>query len=164
VEIYDDPLYYPYRYQGGRRVVVNRPLHPSPMYVFKDAQPGTEYVSRVHGTPEPRTPRMMLDRGRSRADIGGPGAVPTPDFRPRWDEGARRPEGPLIHRAPRPDSSIPLTEGPAAGEPPSRAGATRAPREGLKPVHREPRVAPQVERGSGKPRSTGEPELRRRRP
>jgi hypothetical protein len=157
VVVYDDPLYYPYRYQGGgRRVVVNRPLHPSPMYVFKDAHQGTEYVSRVHGSPEPRARRMMLDRGRTSADVGGPGAVPTPSFGPRPNERVGRPETPLVRRAPRPDSNIPLTEGPASREPASRAGGTRAPR--------ERRATPQVERGPGKPRSTGEPELRRRRP
>ena len=36
--IRDDPEYYPYRY-GGRNVVADRPAHPGPRFVFRDADP-----------------------------------------------------------------------------------------------------------------------------
>ena len=45
VVIYDDPQYYPYRYNRGRNVVAPRPRHPGPRYVFRDANPGAEYVT-----------------------------------------------------------------------------------------------------------------------
>ena len=47
--IYDDPAYYPYRYDRGRNVVVERPLHPGPRFVFRNAEPRADYVTRLRG-------------------------------------------------------------------------------------------------------------------
>jgi len=163
VEIYDDPLYYPYRYQGGRRVVIDRPLHPSPMYVFKDARPGTEYVSRVHGRPDRETRRMMLNRSRTSGDIGKSGAVPAPGIDAPPDQPTPRSGYPLTRRAPQPDSAIPLNRALPGEQATPRARRSREPSD--RPDQgREPRPVPQVKREAGKPRSTGEPELRRRKP
>lgn len=128
VVVRDDARYYPYRY-GGRNVVADRPSHPGPRYVFRDADPTRAYVSR--GEPvRRRSPED--DRGRTSEDVGGRGAVPAPTrpgpapARPFIDERrAREPDGE------RQDS------------------AHDTPR-GLRPVT--------------VPQSTGEPELRRRRP
>lgn len=125
VVIYDDPAYYPYRNHPGRNVVMARPKRAAPKYVFKDAEPGTEYVTRLRqrdrDQPEPRN-----QRGRTSADVGGPGAIPAP--------GVSRSE-------------------PRAADTP-----------GLQPGEREPRKVPPVQRGARNPQSTGEPELRRRKP
>jgi Domain of unknown function (DUF4384) len=51
VLIRDDPSYYPYRH-GGRNVVAERPAHPDPRFVFRDADPGRPAVGR--GEPERR--------------------------------------------------------------------------------------------------------------
>lgn len=60
--IYDDPAYYAYRYDRGRRVVVTRPQHPGPRFVFRDAVPGTAYVTRLQGRPKVR----LVPRGEAR--------------------------------------------------------------------------------------------------
>ena len=79
VVIRDDPRYYPYRYGQGRNVVTDRPLHPGPRYLFRDADPTSGYVTRVPGR-EPGQRRNLPedDRGRTADDIGGQGSVPTP--------------------------------------------------------------------------------------
>ncbi len=71
VVIYDDPQYYPYRYNRGRNVVAPRPAHPSPRYVFRDADPGSEYVTRLQR-------RRGDDQMRTSRDVGGQGAIPAP--------------------------------------------------------------------------------------
>ena len=137
--IYDDPSYYPYRYNLGRNVVVDRPRHPAPRYVFEDARPGTDYITRLRGSMEQRS-RADVDRGRSSADVGGRGTIPAPGMaelrrpvvQPRREPEARRRPEPAVVTHPR------------AAEP-------------------KPRRVP-VERGSRSPQSTGEPELRRRKP
>ena len=146
VVIYDDPAYYPYRYNQGRNVVVGRPIRPAPRYVFKDAQPGTEYVTRLR--PRPRDParRAQVDRGRTSADVGGPGAIPAPAFAPADPRTIRRRTElpPAVRREP----PEPVTEDRPARE---RREAER-------------RKIPPVQRGARNPQSTGEPELRRRKP
>ncbi len=125
VVVYDDPRYYPYRYNRGRNVVARRPLHPGPRYVFRDANPGSEYVTRLQrrrsGEPE-----------RTSEDVGGQGAVPTPGL-----SAGRR-------SFREPDSGVnvgrPLVEERRRPSEPRRRTADDRP-----------------------PRSTGEPELRRRR-
>jgi Domain of unknown function (DUF4384) len=47
IVIYDDPRYYPYRYNRGRTVVAQRPPHPAPRYVFRDADRLSAYVTRL---------------------------------------------------------------------------------------------------------------------
>jgi hypothetical protein len=127
VVIYDDPAYYPYRYNQGRNVVVGRPVRPAPRYVFKDAEPGTEYVTRLRQRQSDPPRRAPLDRGRTSADVGGPGAIPAPGIAPANPEG-RRGQG------------------------------------ARKPIPLEPEKIPPVQRGARNPQSTGEPELRRRKP
>lgn len=83
VVIYDDPYYYPYRYYGGRRVVVVRPRRPEPRYVFVDNHGGRDYVTRI-----PTRPRRENEGGaggggdqmrpRRSEDVGGRGAIPVP--------------------------------------------------------------------------------------
>ncbi len=102
VVIYDDPRYYPYRYNQGRNVVAARPPHPGPRYVFRESAPGEDYVTR-----------RRLHTGQ---DQGARGVVPTPGI---GGMGRRLKDGPDIPR----------------------------------------RV-----REARPPKSTGEPELRRRRP
>ena len=144
VVIRDDPSYYPYRY-GGRNVVAGRPAHPGPRYVFRDADPGRAAVSG--GDPERRR-NDERDLGRTSEDVGGRGAVPapgTPAFRRRDREPTpelppARPLGEERRRTDRPRDAKP-----------GHDDSGRAAPEGVRP-----RTAP--------PRSTGEPELRRRRP
>jgi hypothetical protein len=141
VVIYDDPAYYPYRYNSGRNVVIPPSRRIAPKYVFRAAEPGTEYVTRqrqqARDRPEPRN-----ERGRTSADVGGPGTIPTP--------GVARPE-------PRALLQSPSVEGRRSRPRPAEPSA-------LQPVDREPRKVPPVQRGARNPQSTGEPELRRRRP
>ena len=165
VVIYDDPAYYPYRYHAGRNVVMPRPRRPAPKYVFKDAEPGTEYVTRLHQR-ERDEPRPREERGRTSADVGGPGTIPAPGVtRPEPRTGAGRPErGPLTRREIREAvPSVPQADDRGVGGRRSRPRAADTP-EGLRPVDREPRKVPPVQRGARNPQSTGEPELRRRKP
>ncbi|HUF35620.1 MAG TPA: DUF4384 domain-containing protein [Gemmatimonadales bacterium] len=152
--IYDDPATYPYRYGRGRTVVA-APRPAGPRYVFLDADPRRDYVTRLSG-PDAEPRRGSLERSRTGADVGGRGTVPAPGVRSLGpqDMGQRGPE-----LAP----SRPQQEGrrrPA--EPRRRAPDPDATPEGLRPAE-EGRVAP-PERPARPPRSTGEPELRRRRP
>jgi uncharacterized protein DUF4384 len=151
VVIHDDRAYYPYRYHPGRNVVVARPRRLAPKYVFKDAEPGTEYVTRLQQQdrdwPGPRD-----ERGRTSADVGGPGAIPAPGVsrsEPRGAAGTVE-SGPLLRREIREPKVRPP---PADGR---RVEGRRS----------RPRTAdtPAIQRGARNPQSTGEPELRRRRP
>src|SRR5919107_1685558 len=65
VVIYDDPAYYPYRYNGGRNVVPVRPLRPAARYVFRDAEPGVEYITRLRQRESHERRRREGDRGRT---------------------------------------------------------------------------------------------------
>jgi hypothetical protein len=131
VVVYDDPSYYPYRYKG-RNVVVARPAHPAPRFVFRDAGRGVPYVTHVHG-PIDRPHPLKGARGRTSADVGGPVAAPRSRDEP-W------------RRRKLPAAAAPAVESTEANRDRERAGdrpdAARAPA----------------------PRSTGEPELRRRKP
>jgi len=162
VVIYDDPAYYPYRYHPGRNVVMTR---PAPKYVFKDAEPGTEYVTRLHQR-ERDEPRPRDERGRTSADVGGPGAIPAPGLtrtEPRAAAG-RAERGPLLRREIRKAvPSVPQADDRRVEGRRSRPRAADTP-DGLQPVDREPRKVPPVQRGARNPQSTGEPELRRRKP
>jgi hypothetical protein len=147
VVVYDDPAYYPYRYNQGRNVVVVRPVRPAPRYVFKDAQPGTEYVTRLRQRQNDPPRRARVDRGRTSADVGGPGAIPAPGVAPADPQSTyrRRTErGPVLRR----DTPDPAPED-------RRVKERRDP---------EPAKIPPVQRGARNPQSTGEPELRRRKP
>ena len=164
VVIYDDPAYYPYRYHPDRNVVVARPRRPAPRYVFKDAGPGTEYVTRLRQRDQ--EPRPRDERGRTSADVGGPGAIPTPGVI-RSEPGAaagRAERGPLLRREIKEavPSPPPADDRRVEGRR-SRARAAETPAR-LQPTDREPRKVPPIQRGARDPQSTGEPELRRRKP
>ncbi len=165
VVIHDDPAYYPYRYHSGRNVVMVRPKRLAPKYVFKDAESGSSYVTRL--PQRDRDPRELLnERGRTSADVGGPGAIPAPGItRPESRAAPGRAEsGPVLRREIReatpvpPPADTPRVEGRR-----SRPPAAETPRAG-QPGDREPRKVPPVQRGARNPQSTGEPELRRRKP
>jgi hypothetical protein len=145
----DDPRYYPYRY-GGRDVVADRPGHPGPRYVFREADPRLPAASRGESARRPDDE----DAGRTSEDVGGRGAVPAPGVSLR-----RRGREPVSELSPAQPSSEDRRRGgdrrdSAAGERPrarERDDSAREFPEGLRPT-------------SGTPRSTGEPELRRRKP
>jgi hypothetical protein len=144
VVIRDDPRFYPYRY-GGRNVVADRPTHPGPRFVFRDVDPRRPAVSRVE--PDQRRRDAELDLGRTSEDVGGRGAVPAPGsaaFRRRDREPVPQvsPQPPVI------DERRGERRRPQGHE---RDDSARDTPEGLRPT-----TVP--------PRSTGEPELRRRRP
>jgi hypothetical protein len=165
VVIYDDPSHYPYRYHSGRNVVVAQPKRLAPKYVFKDAKPGTEYVTRLRQRDRDQ-PRPRAERGRTSADVGGPGAIPAPGLtrsEPRA-AGGRAEHGPLLRREIREAvPSAPPADDPRVEGRRSRPRAPETP-DGLQPAGREPRKVPPVQRGARNPQSTGEPELRRRKP
>ncbi|HET7789552.1 MAG TPA: DUF4384 domain-containing protein [Gemmatimonadales bacterium] len=99
VVVYNDPYYYPYRYDGGgyyggRRVVFTRPLRPEPRFVFKDRDgSNTPFVTHVAERPaNEQTRRTLPEDQRGRGSIsdpivtrprGQPGDPGTPDARPR---------------------------------------------------------------------------------
>jgi hypothetical protein len=179
IVIYDDPRYYPYRSGRGRNVVASRPTHPGARYVFRDAEASHDYVTR-----EPGGGRAD-DAGRRRAgadgvtseDVGGRGSVPTPGTQPR---AGREDEGPALSPArrtveerrrreatdtaarrasdlqARPAPDQPKDTGAAPDHEPVPPSARTA-----EPARRG--VTPSVRR-TPTPRSTGEPELRRRKP
>ena len=108
VVIYDDPYYYPYRYYGGRRVVVVRPRRPEPRYVFVDNNGGRDYVTRIPTRPRREdgvsggTTGGEQLRPRRGVDVGGQGSIPVPgdprrrvirgqDQRPA-EQGQRQPD------------------------------------------------------------------------
>jgi hypothetical protein len=149
VVIYDDPRYYPYRAGRGRNVVVQRAHRPEPRFVFRDADPEREYVTRVPtgGAGEYRQRQTI---GRTSRDVGGPGSVPAPSL--SADRPAPRMAPPL-----RAVPSPPEPEEPGERETRRRLepDPSAAPPTTVRPSRRE---APK------EPRSTGEPELRRRKP
>ena len=157
VVIRDDPRYYPYRY-GGRNVVAERPAHPGPRYVFRDADPRRPAVGR--GEPERRRGDDDADLGRTSEDVGGRGAVPAPGLpslrrRDREVTPELSPARPLIDEPRRDDrrrdDQDERTRRPERDDSGARSDTAREAPEGLRPATRAPR-------------STGEPELRRRRP
>jgi hypothetical protein len=134
VVIYDDPRYYPYRAGRGRNVVVQRPHRPEPRFVFRDTDPDREYVTRV-ATGGAGAYRQRQPTGRTSRDVGGLGSVPVPGR--SAERPGVRPEPPLRASTPPVDGDEPVKD-------------TR--RRRLQPAERP------------EPRSTGEPELRRRKP
>jgi hypothetical protein len=177
--IYDDPRYYPYHAGRGRNVVVSRPTHPGARYVFRDAEAGREYVTREQsgGRTDDAGRRRGGADGVTSEDLGGPGSVPTPgaeglgghqEVRPpaltparrviedhQGAEAADSEDGRVggLRAAPEPRRAADT----ARGSEPDRAPASRPAPESTR------RVSPSV-RPSPSPKSTGEPELRRRKP
>ena len=154
VVVYDDPAYYPYRYNQGRSVMPGRPLRPAPRYVFRDAEPGGEYLTRVRQRESHARRLSRVDRERTSADIGGKGAIPAPGMSQveRLFPQARDERGPVLRRD--------LGDTAPSRRPPEK----KRPDADRQPAEREPRKVPPVQRGAQNPQSTGEPELRRRKP
>jgi hypothetical protein len=161
VVIYDDPRFYPYRSGRGHNIVVARPVRPGPRFVFRDADPGTAYVTRARGSA-PTDRRKGQPAARTSKDVGGRGAVATP-LRSGLRTAPRT--APPLKAVP----SRPLDEGKPE---PRRRSDPDAPQEtpkGLQPTEdgRRPEAVakPRSEpRPRAEPQSTGEPELRRRKP
>ena len=95
VVVRDDPRFYPYRY-GGRNVVADRPAHPGPRFVFRDADPRRPALSRGEpgrrrGDERPRPHQRR--RGRPRLGAGArdclPSAPATASRRPSSPRRAR---------------------------------------------------------------------------
>jgi len=155
VVIHDDPKFYPYRSGRGRNIVMARPARPGPRYVFRDADPRREYVTRVQGTG---SSRQEDEPGRTSRDVGGRGSVPAPGMS---SAVPTRRTAPALKALP---SRPPAGQGQPEGRRRTEPAAPSAAPKGLRPTdgderRREPAVEPRRE-----PRSTGEPELRRRKP
>jgi hypothetical protein len=148
VVIRDDPRYYPYRMGNGRNVVIDRPQRLGPRFVFRDADPRNGYVTRVPGQAreERRRTEEEDDRGRTSEDVGGPGAIAAPGL-PSMGRNPRRESGPELSPA-RPLIEERRQEEQREARRRQSGDSTEAIPEGLQRA----------------PRSTGEPELRRRRP
>jgi hypothetical protein len=177
VVIYDDPRYYPYRTLRGRNVVMQRPARPGPRYVFRDADPDQEYVTRVQGRRTAEY-RRREETGRTSRDVGGRGAVPAPGLvadraSPRMAPSAqavpaRPPAGELRPGGRRRvELDTPVTAPKDQREQPAErqreADRERPERERRPAASAKPRETPSA-KPRKEPRSTGEPELRRRKP
>lgn len=152
IVIYDDWYYYPYRSRRGGVIV--RPHRPGARYVFKDADPRNDYISRV--TERPRggdvDRRSPIERDRTSADVGGRGAVPAP-VSPRRRTGDDQNRGGVTT-----DPRRPTTRQPSAGGRPEPQNPDASPRR--RPDAERPR-------DSGTTRETPRPsegETPRRRP
>jgi hypothetical protein len=143
VVVRDDPRFYPYRY-GGRNVVADRPAHPGPRFVFRDADPRRAALSRG----EPGRRPGDADPGRTSEDVGGRGSVPAPRL-PSLRTRDRAPTPELSPARPMIDERRRVERRREQGR--ERDDSARESPEGLRPAREAPR-------------STGEPELRRRRP
>jgi hypothetical protein len=153
--------------------------------VFRDADPGTDYVTRVRGAAAADR-RRGESLGRTSRDVGGQGAVPAPSM----SSMQAKPRGvPANEAVPAP---LPLDDDRAGGRrqvrPPTGEEAPRGLKPSIDDRHRpeennrrrpeaaddnrrraqpaedsrrrpEPSTTPRRE-----PQSTGEPELRRRKP
>jgi hypothetical protein len=156
VVIYDDPRFYPYRSGRGRNVVMSRPARPGPRYVFRDADPRREYVTRVQGS-ETVERRHGEEARRTSQDVGGRGSVPAPAM------SSARPTprmAPPLRAIP---SQPPVVEARPEGRRRIEPTAPQAAPKGLRPTEGNRRAEP-VARPQREPQSTGEPELRRRKP
>jgi hypothetical protein len=155
VVIYDDPRFYPYRSGHGRNVVISRPVRPGPRYVFRDADQRRDYVTRVRGV-ESVDRRKGQDAVRTSLDVGGQGSVPAPAM------SSTRPTpriAPPIRVSP---SRPPAGEGKPEGRRPAESTPPEVAPKGLSPA--EDTRRPQRPAKPDEPQSTGEPELRRRKP
>jgi hypothetical protein len=155
VVIHDDPRFYPYRSGRGRNIVVAHPPRPGPRFVFRDADPRSNYVTRQRGAPVER--RSDEEAGRTSRDVGGRGAVPAPAL----SSSQRTP------RMAPPLKAVPSRRPVGEGRPEERRRTEPAAKpevpKGLRPSKEDARRAPTA-RPRQEPKSTGEPELRRRKP
>jgi len=125
--IYDDPYYYPYRRYDGRRVVIVRPKHPGPRYIFKDADGKSDYVTRARRPTTSDRDRRTVDRGRTGRDVGGRGTVPAPTTprtrRPTSNQPTPDVVTPERRRTSEPDRARPLV--PSTRPAPEAQGSGR---------------------------------------
>jgi Domain of unknown function (DUF4384) len=150
VVIYDDPRYYPYRAGRGTNVVIEHAHRPEPRFVFRDADPDREYVTRVT-TGGSGEYRYRQAAGRTSRDVGGRGAVPVP--------------GLSSDRAtPRTAPSLRAVPSPPAAAREKDTKDTRRRRIQSDTPSKPPTVKPSERERPREPQSTGEPELRRRKP
>jgi hypothetical protein len=149
VVIYDDPRYYPYRLGRGRNVVIEHSHRPEPRFVFRDADEEREYVTRVT-TGGGGQYRYRQSAGRTSRDVGGRGAVPVPGL--SADRNAAR-MAPSLRAVPSP---------PAVGE--NDTKDVRRRRIQSDTPAKPPTAKPSERPRPREPKSTGEPELRRRKP
>jgi hypothetical protein len=114
IVIYDDPYYYPYRANGGRVVVSERPARPGPRYVFRAAQRPNDFVSRSRRSADAGSADAgSADAGS--ADARSAGAGSSEAYRERPVGAALAPERPRLSPVP-----------PGTGEPElRRRGADR---------------------------------------
>ena len=156
VVIYEDPRFYPYRSSRGRNVVMSRPAHPGPRFVFRDADPRVRYVTRQSGSA-PADRRRDDGSARTSQDVGGRGSVPAPSM----SSARQAPRmAPPLRAVP---SRPPLGDGVSEGRRRTRPSTPDATPERLTPPEDGRRREP-AEKQRREPRSTGEPELRRRKP
>jgi len=168
IVIYDDWYYYPYRRRHYGGTVIVRPFRPGPRYVFKDADPRNDYITRVAARPRDGGDdrRSPVERDRTSTDVGGRGAIPAP-VSPRRrspDASAPRTGGDEVRR--RPETRKPAEAGPEAQTPsePRRRVApdrTREPGPSREPsTRREPSTShePSTRR---EPSTSREPSTRR---
>jgi hypothetical protein len=150
VVVYDDPRYYPYRSGRGRNVVIEHAHRPEPRFVFRDADRDREYVTRVT-TGGAGEYRYRQSAGRTSRDVGGRGTVPVPGL--SADRTAPR-MAPSIRVAPTPPPAVRENE----------TKDTRRRRVQSDTPAKPPTVKPSQPERAKEPKSTGEPELRRRKP
>lgn len=171
VVAFDDPYYYPYRWYGGTRAVIQRPHRLEPRFIFRDRGAADAFFTRIPERPVNDDRRRDVGvRGR---DIGRPGTVPPPRaITPRRRPGFVEVQDP---RAAPPDRTV--HRGQSQGDQErSRPPATsrRPERNGASPTRRppsteraQPRRSPRAEPSRGGQNGGGkrsEPELRRRKP
>jgi hypothetical protein len=156
IVIYDDWYFYPYGYRYGYPypypygwyaggTVIVRPYRPGPRYVFKDADPRNDYITRVKERPrgQPDDRRPTIERDRTSADVGGRGAIPTP-----VSPGRRTPDGQAQGGAPG-DRQRPTTRPPSADGRPGPRDTEQQPRRRADPGRpNDPGTTPDAPRTS----------------
>jgi hypothetical protein len=162
VVIYDDPRYYPYRSGRGQNIVVERPARLGPRYVFRDADSRSEYVTRVKGGSEPEY-RRREEVGRTSRDVGGRGSVPAPAMSSTHEAPRMAPPLRAIPARPQVGQDKPLGGDKGRSRRREEPVTTRAVPKGLRPSDDNRRPTPSI-KARPEPQSTGEPELRRRKP
>jgi hypothetical protein len=168
VVVYNDPYYYPY-YYGGRRTVVVRPIRPQPRFIFKDntGGGGTNFVTVLDRRPVRPAgdggQSVIPDRGRTGADVGGRGSIPTPQGfgrRPTRPTGGETGAG---GREVQPDVGgigsmrRPVTGGQGQGSTTGSGGAPQTP-PGAGGRRMEPNTPPPTQGGSASPERRPDPQ------
>jgi len=156
IVIYNDWYYYPYRRYPGSVVIYGRPYRPGPRYVFKDADPRNDYITRVANRPrtDPVGPRRPVG-DRTSADVGGRGSIPAPVTPRRRTDATGRGDSP-DRTAP----NEPRRRAPDAA--PGRDNGSARPEPGQEPRRRTDQPRNQVDQPRSAPRPDGAETGRRR--